>query len=225
MTTKKTTVPPFQTYIEKHDLNADWDYWCRISTWTVVETAMLINGIEPRKVLNEGSNHISTGLSSGLIEFKNLQRDIGLLTRANKDGLIKDRNTLITVLEHCDLHQIKIPIEIRKQILDGAMRQLEARKEYQRIRDELVQKNGLQKANATDKPLGKTKEENLLRLIGKLISIVKDKTGQSQKELIAYIHTEEIDISKDSLQNKGLSERTLKEIFAKANAILKSDDE
>ncbi|MDA9579503.1 hypothetical protein N9S52_06250, partial [Gammaproteobacteria bacterium] len=59
---------------------------------------------------------------------------------------------------------------------------------------------------------------------GRLISIVKDKTGQSQKELIAYLHTEEIDIEKDGLQNKGLSERSLKEVFAKANAILKSED-
>ena len=76
----------------------------------------------------------------------------------------------------------------------------------------------------SDKQMGKKKEENLLRLIGRLISIVKDKTGQSQKELIAYLHTEEIDIEKDGLQNKGLSERSLKEVFAKANAILKSED-
>lgn len=79
-------------------------------------------------------------------------------------------------------------------------------------------------AAISDKQMGKKKEENLLRLIGRLISIVKDKTGQSQKELIAYLHTEEIDIEKDGLQNKGLSERSLKEVFAKANAILKSED-
>jgi len=79
-------------------------------------------------------------------------------------------------------------------------------------------------AATSDKQMGKKKEENLLRLIGRLISIVKDKTGQSQKELIAYLHTEEIDIEKDGLQNKGLSERSLKEVFAKANAILKSED-
>ena len=79
-------------------------------------------------------------------------------------------------------------------------------------------------AAISDKQMGKKKEENLLRLIGRLISIVKDKTGQSQKELIAYLHTEEIDREKDGLQNKGLSERSLKEVFAKANAILKSED-
>ena len=79
-------------------------------------------------------------------------------------------------------------------------------------------------AAISDKQMGKKKEENLLRLIGRLISIVKDKTGQNQKELIAYLHTEEIDIEKDGLQNKGLSERSLKEVFAKANAILKSED-
>lgn len=79
-------------------------------------------------------------------------------------------------------------------------------------------------AAASDKQMGKKKEENLLRLIGRLISIIKDKTGQNQKELIAYIHTEEINIEKDDLQNKGLSERSLKEVFARANAILKSED-
>ena len=224
MTTEKPDELPFQTYLEKYNLKADWDYWCRIPTWTVTETAYLLHGIEPRKVLIEGSNHIATGLTYGLSEFKNAERDLGLLVRAKQDGLISERNSLLTVLEHCDLYLIEIPIEMRQLVVDVAKRQLAARKKKQKIWDEIAQEDDMQEADVRDKPMGKKKEENLLRLIGRLTSIVKDKTGQSQKELIAYLHSEEIDIEKDGLQNKGLSERSLKEVFAKANAILKFED-
>ena len=56
------------------------------------------------------------------------------------------------------------------------------------------------------------------------------KTGKNQKELIEYIHAEEvyinaeeIDAPDEALKSKGLGERTLKEIFATANDILKND--
>lgn len=88
-----------------------------------------------------------------------------------------------------------------------------------------VTENSNTDANQTaeDKPMGETKEKNLTRLIGILKDIAMAKTGKNQKQLIEYIHAEEIDTSEEALKSKGLGERTLKEIFATANEIIEAD--
>ena len=71
--------------------------------------------------------------------------------------------------------------------------------------------------------MGTKKEENLYRLIGILKDIAMHKTGKNQKELIEFMHAEQIDTSDEALKSRGLGERMLKDAFAKANDILKND--
>ena len=224
MTKRKTGGQPVQTYIEKHGLKADWHHWCKATTWDLRETAYLIHGIEPSRVFASTVNHIAVGEHQRLNEFINAKRDFDLLQRAKNDGFLGEMNVPIRVLNHCIAFRIEVPLELKEICIDNCASQIEAVEKMQSLAEEINKEDEKQEATASDKPLGEKKEENLLRLIGKLKSIIKDKTGQSQKDLIAYIHAEEIDIEKDGLQNKGLSERTLKEIFSRANAILKSDE-
>jgi hypothetical protein len=55
-----------QSYLEANGLVADWEYWSKATSWTLTETAYLIHGIEPTKVLAQGNSYITTGLVYGI---------------------------------------------------------------------------------------------------------------------------------------------------------------
>jgi len=221
MTTEKTDVRPTQTYIEQHDLKADWDYWSKATTWTVIEAAFLISGIEPSKLLIDGVNHIETGLSYGLIEFKDAKKNLELLQRANNDGLIGDRNQPLAILNHCDSYQIKVPLELRRIVLDATTKQVEFAEKIQGIR-EARQIKSKASTNTKAEESHETAENRLL-LIGVMSKMLQDKKltshfpFQDQQALSDYIHNNYREI----YPAKGLSSSKIKRILGQANKIMK----
>ena len=221
MTTEKTDVRPIQTYIEQHDLKADWDYWSKATTWTVTETAYLISGIEPSKVLIDGVNHIKTGLSYGLSEFKNATKILDLLRRAKNDGLIEDRNQPVAILNHCDSYQIKVPLELRRFVLDATTKQIEFAEKMQGLREARQLKSKASAITKADE--SQETAENRLLLIGVMSKMLQDKKlalyfpFQDQQALSDYIHNNYREI----YPAKGLSSSKIKRILGQANKIMK----
>ena len=126
MTAKKTDGQPIQTYIEKYDLKADWNYCCKASSWTLFEAAHLIHGIDPNKISIQGVGHINRGLRAGISNFKMALRDYDLLKRAGNDGLLGLRNQPIAALNYCISYQIKVPQELLDICTLASEQQVEA---------------------------------------------------------------------------------------------------
>jgi hypothetical protein len=68
--------------------------------------------------------------------------------------------------------------------------------------------------------ISQTKIDNELRVWGHLLKVVKEAYKCDQKTLITKIQAS---VDPDELRNKGLGERNIKEVFAKANKVLEDD--
>lgn len=217
-----------QAYLENNDLVADWEYWSKATSWTVTETAYLIHGIEPNKVLVEGSNHIINGLTNGISAFANAEKDFRLLERASKDGLIGQRNTPLEILNFCSARQIKVPLKLSEVCLEAGQSQIDAYATEQKV------KEGLEALTdkTENKELGETERENLIRLIGILRNMLKDDTVISDLKRSSELFKKTSDLTdhisghyKEDRENKGLSATKLNTIWAEAKRILKKDED
>ncbi len=69
--------------------------------------------------------------------------------------------------------------------------------------------------------VSQTKINNELRVWGHLLKVVKEAYKCDQKQLINKIQAS---VDPDDVRNKGLGERNIKELFAKANKVLEEDN-
>lgn len=211
MTTKKPDEQPIQTYIEKYDLKADWNYWCKASSWTLFETAHLIHGIDPKKISVQGVDHISRGLRAGDSDFQMALRDYSLLERASKDGLLGLRNQPIAALNYCTSYQIEVPHELRDICIFASEQQVEVAQKMNAIKAA---------TSPITKPIGDKKEANLLRLISIMAELMvnpdKKSDFRDSTALISYV-TE--NYATEEPRNNGLGKETLDKVIAKARKI------
>lgn len=223
---------PIQTYIEKYDLKADWNYWCKASSWTLFETAHLIHGIDPEKISVQGVDHISRGLSASDSNFQLAQRDYSLLKRASNDGLLGLRNQPIAALNYCISHQITVPQELLDICILASERQVEAAEQMNAIRDAKYSGSGKTEKVISAKPMGAKKEENLMRLIGILRNMLKDEQIISALRKNPELFKKSGDLTNyicglygEDMANKGLSPTALNTTWSNAKKILAKDDE
>lgn len=220
MTTKKPDEQPIQTYIEKYDLKADWNYWCKASSWTLFETAHLIHGIDPKKISVQGVDHISRGLRAGDLNFQMALKDYSLLERASNDGLLGLRNQPIAALNYCISYQIKVPQELLDICVLSSERQVEAAEKMKAIRAAQNPESDKTTKAITIKPMGEKKEANLLRLISIMTELMvneklKDKFS-SVAQMISYITEKFKDIEPEQ---SGLSKKALDVVLKEARTI------
>lgn len=232
MTTKKPDEQPIQTYIEKYDLKADWNYWCKASSWTLFETAHLIHGIDPKKISVQGVDHISRGLRAGDSKIQTALDDYSLLDRAGNDGLLGLRNQPLAALKFCISYQITVPQALLDICILASERQVEAT-EKMNVNKDAQNPESDKTANAiTIKPIGGKKEENLIRLIGILRNMLKDELIISDLKRNPELFKKSGDLTNyisglygEDMANKGLSPTALNTTWSNAKKILAKDDE
>lgn len=220
MTTAKEGGQSIQTYVEKYDLKADWNYWSKASSWTLFETAHLIHGIDPKKISAQGVDHISNGLRAGDANFQMALRDYSLFERASNDGLLGLRNQPIAALNYCVLHQITVPQELLDICILASEQQVEAAEKMNAIRDTQnseSEKNA--KANSV-KSMGEKKEANLLRLISIMTELMVDKKRKSKFSSVAQMISHITEKYKDiEPEQSGLSKKALDVVLKEARTI------
>ena len=91
-----------ENYIEKYQLNADFQHWAKWPSWTYVEAAVLFAGICPTQLLSidagaieripEYKGHLDTGIKNSWPRFKKLVDEFAILNRGVLDGTIDRDN-------------------------------------------------------------------------------------------------------------------------------------
>lgn len=88
---------PEEDYIRKRQLNADFEHWAKMTSWTFGEASMLFAGIDPKPMFidfelttknSKHKSHLLAGITNSWPRFKKMQNDFDIFNRGVLDGTI-----------------------------------------------------------------------------------------------------------------------------------------
>ncbi len=218
---------------------ADWKYWSKMATWTYEETALLINRIDPRGGIHNAIH------APNLLPIQDFKNDAAILKRAVDAYQMSRQDEPVKMIQAAQRLQLDVPTKLTDYVLEHAEAVLEYDERQAKREAETAVKNAeiskatserIERAYSTasvtrknseakdkehraEQQEGERKLENVYRVTGLLLKILKEKKF-TQKGLMGAIQTY-YDPDAPENANKGLKDRTIEDVFSESNKALK----
>ena len=219
---------------------AEFTYWAKMPTWTYLETALLINDIDPRANLK-----FDKYVAQVYPQVKDYRADVSILDRAVKAGQVSYQDEPVKMINAVQRLQLDVPTDLTDYVLEHAQAVLEYDEKQAKRESDAAAKNAeMSKANSErierayntasvtrknseakdkkrkeEKQVGEQKLENVYAITGLLIKVLKEK-GFSQKSLRERFTTFYDETDEKNAQ-KGLKQTTVDEVFSASNKAFK----
>lgn len=212
-------------YLIEKEIVADFEYWAKVPSWSIKDTALLINSIDPVKAQLNGDYLIKEG--KRFIHFQNYERASRILNSAAESGEMLAIGHPLFMLKQVMRRGIHYQFELADAVLAESKRirefdmqlaksEEEANEKLQRANEaaEVAERNADVKLQA-----GERKLKNVYRTLGIVLQVWKSK-GMGQKLLKARMQTF-FDCEAPENVGKGLKERTIDGVLSEANKAFK----
>jgi len=204
----------------------EFEDWLRVDQWSMHEACMILSGAIPWDLKDSSDERIriSDGGDVTRAMIREYARIQGLWNRSSHplkgkggDGIGAFPQISI-YLEKCKVRPCYAINWARKKGIDIPWYSEAEQLGFKVGKPTLKEEAG---TPVVQKMVSQTKIDNELRVWGHLLKVVKEAYKCDQKTLIAKIQAS---VDPDELRNKGLGERNIKEVFAKANKVLEEDN-
>jgi hypothetical protein len=209
-------------FLLENDAVADFDYWAKVPSWSIPDTALLINGVDPTRAQLNRDSLIQEGKQ--FVQFKDYENALRILNRAATSGEIPINGHPLSMLKEVLRRGITYRIELADTVLAESKRIREFDMQLAKSEEEengkvkraneaaeVAERNADSKLQAGEEKLG-----NLYLTMGLVLSRCKDK-GISQASLIRWIHDQFSAEEWEKLAKSGQKKSTLESVFKDAN--------
>jgi|GEM_PF-1751930 len=219
---------------------AEYTHWAKMATWSYLDTALLINDIDPRGGLQRSNR----GLPD-YPQIKDYKAALDILKNAVDAGQMRRQDEPYKMLREVMRRGMPYPSGLSKAVIDHAEAILNFDERLAEMQADAARKNAeiseeasktisealdfaevvqtdaraKDKEHRAEQQEGERKLENVYRVTGLLLKILKEKKF-TQKRLIERMQTY-YDPDAPENANKGLKETTVEEVFAESNKALK----
>jgi hypothetical protein len=210
--------------IEK-EIVADFEYWAKVPSWSIKDTALLINGIDPVRAQLNGDYLIKEG--KRFIHFQDYERASRILNSAAESGEMHAIGHPLFMLNQVMRRGIHYQFELADAVVAESKKIREFDMQIAKSGEEANQK--LQRANEAAEvaernadvklQAGERKLKNVYRTLGIVLQVWKDR-GMGQKLLKTRMETL-FDYEAPENVGKGLKGRTIDGVFSEANKAYK----
>lgn len=219
---------------------AEYKHWAKMATWTYLETALLINDIDPRAALKT-DNYVAQAYP----QVKDYQDAVDILQRAVNAGQMSHQDEPLKMMREVMRRGLPYPSGLSKAVIEHAEAILNFDERLAEMQADAARKNAeiseeasktisealefaevvrtdakaKDKEHRAEQQEGERKLENVYRVIGLLLKVLKEKKF-TQKGLMERMQTY-YDPDAPENANKGLKDRTIEDVFSESNKALK----
>ena len=215
---------------------AEYTHWAKMATWSYLDTALLINDIDPRGGLQRSNR----GLPD-YPQIKDYKAALDILKNAVDAGQMRRQDEPYKMLREVMRRGMPYPSGLSKAVIDHAEAILNFDERLAEMQADAARKNAeiseeasktisealdfaevvqtdaraKDKEHRAEQQEGERKLQNVYRTLGIVLKVWKDK-DMTQSLLKTRMKTY-FDGDDEKNANKGLKERTIDDVFAKAN--------